>query len=95
MRLLLVTAEFDENTPVSIIHLPPTSLANWSTYVKIMDRAIGKGGFMRTKTLMRMNPSTDYSNVVFAAVGPHDKPELAIALRKMHQDALLMSASPN
>lgn len=90
MRLMVVPESCEESTTPSLLHLPPTSLTNWTNHVNLMKRMIGPAGFCRVITKLTFAQNFDYPVVSFQSIGHAPNPQLIVKLRNMHQDTLMI-----
>lgn len=70
IRLAIVPPDAKSNADIWLVQIPPTSLADWTNYVKMIERLYGTSGTMRIVTKIKMNPDSDYPKLVFQCLRP-------------------------
>lgn len=70
MRLVVVPPDATNESELWLLHIPPTSLSDWTNYVKLIDRQLGASGTMRCITRIRMHTEFDYPRLAFQFVRP-------------------------
>lgn len=93
MRLVIVPPDATAESEFWLLHLPPTSLADWTNYTNMLRRTVGVAGFCRTVTKLRLSQDVDYPKLIFTALGPVADAGLILQLRARAEDALTISPS--
>lgn len=91
IRLIIAPSDATKDSDVWIVHLAPTTLAEWTNYVKRCEREIGSAGFCRTLTRLSFAPNVDYTKIQFARIpGARPDPKIIMALREKAADVLML-----
>lgn len=93
IRLVIVPPDAKPESEFWLLHVPPTSLSDWTNYTNVLKRTIGTAGFCRTVTKMRLSQDVDYPKLVFQAIAPVTDPGLILQLRARAEDALMIPPS--
>ncbi len=90
IRLVVVPPDYTNDAQFALIHLPPTSLADWTNYTNMLRRTIGPAGFCRVVTKIRFSQDVDYPKLIFTALDPVTNPGAILALRTQAEDSLMI-----